>query len=124
MAALTVTAKGQITLRKTLLAHLGVGPGAVLDLQPLPGGRVEVRATRSTGGLSSFAGCLAGKTKRVATLEEIEAASLAGWSGASATESVRRAATRATTQATAPATAHPTAQATAQATVHATKHKT
>lgn len=36
---LTVTSKGQVTLRKELLAHLGVKPGQRLDVEVLPGGR-------------------------------------------------------------------------------------
>jgi bifunctional DNA-binding transcriptional regulator/antitoxin component of YhaV-PrlF toxin-antitoxin module len=79
MAILTVTAKGQITLRKAFLRHLGVGPGQKIELHELPGGRVVVRAATPTGDINAFVGLLAGKSKKVATLEEIEEAAAAGW---------------------------------------------
>ncbi len=41
MGALTVTAKGQVTLRKDLLKHLGVRPGEQIEVETLPDGRVE-----------------------------------------------------------------------------------
>ena len=39
MNTLTVTAKGQITLRKELLKHLGVQPGDKIVVDKLPDGR-------------------------------------------------------------------------------------
>ena len=44
MTTLTVTAKGQVTLKKDLLKHLGVQPGQRLEVDLLPGGRLAVRA--------------------------------------------------------------------------------
>jgi antitoxin PrlF len=81
MSRLTVTAKGQVTLRKELLRHLGVAPGQKIEAQELPGGRIEIRAARPTGDISSFIGRLAGKSKKIATLEEIGAAAASGWAG-------------------------------------------
>jgi AbrB family looped-hinge helix DNA binding protein len=49
MSTLTVTAKGQVTLRKDLLKHLGVQPGDKIAVDKLPDGRIEVRAARPTG---------------------------------------------------------------------------
>ena len=43
---LTVTAKGQITLRKEVLEHLGVRPGDKVDADLLKNGRMQVRAKR------------------------------------------------------------------------------
>jgi len=43
MKALTVTAKGQVTLRKDLLEHLGVQPGDKIAVDKLPGGRIEIK---------------------------------------------------------------------------------
>ena len=48
MTTLTVTAKGQVTLRKDLLKHLGVRPGEKITVEKLPDGRIEVRAARPT----------------------------------------------------------------------------
>ena len=36
---LTVTAKGQITLRKEVLRHLGATPGQKVEIDLLPNGR-------------------------------------------------------------------------------------
>ena len=47
MPTLTVTAKGQITLKKELLRHLNVAPGEKVEADALPGGRIVVRAVRS-----------------------------------------------------------------------------
>ena len=44
-ASLTDTSKGQVTLRKELLAHLGVKPGQRIDVEALHGGRLQM-ATR------------------------------------------------------------------------------
>lgn len=81
MPTLTITAKGQITLRKDLLRHLGVEPGQKIEAQELPGGRLEIRAARPSGDIAAFIGLLAGKSKKVATIEEIEAAAAGGWAG-------------------------------------------
>jgi hypothetical protein len=37
MATLTVTARGQVTFRKEVLQHLGIGPGDKIELDLLPG---------------------------------------------------------------------------------------
>ena len=39
---LTVTAKGEITLRKAVLRHLGVKPGDKVEISFLDNGRVEL----------------------------------------------------------------------------------
>jgi len=41
MRTLTVTAKGQITLRKDLLEHIGVRPGQRISVAKLPDGRLK-----------------------------------------------------------------------------------
>ena len=81
MTTLTVTSKGQITLRKDLLQHLGIGPGQKIEVDVLPGGRIEVKAARPASTIDSIIGLLAGKTEKVATLEEINDAATSGWSG-------------------------------------------
>ncbi len=79
MTTLTVTAKGQITLRKELLRHLGVRAGQQIEAELLPDGRVEVRAARPTGRIHRFIGVLAGKSRKRASLEELKAAASRGW---------------------------------------------
>jgi AbrB family looped-hinge helix DNA binding protein len=81
MTTLTVTAKGQITLRKDLLQHLGVSPGEKIEISKLPDDRIEVRAARPHGSIDRFIGLLAGKTRKVASIEEINEAAASGWAG-------------------------------------------
>lgn len=81
MPSLTVTAKGQVTLKRELLQHLGVQPGERVDFEKLPGGELRVRAARPTGTIDGFLGLLAGKTGKVATIEEMNEAVAAGWAG-------------------------------------------
>jgi hypothetical protein len=50
-------------------------------LDKLPDGRVTLRAAQSAGKIEDFLGLLAGRTSKVATLEEIGAAAAAGWAG-------------------------------------------
>ena len=81
VATLTITAKGEVTLRQELLRHLGVRPGQQIEVTALPGGRIEVRAAQPPGSIEAFIGRLAGRIAKVATLEEIQAATSAGWAG-------------------------------------------
>jgi bifunctional DNA-binding transcriptional regulator/antitoxin component of YhaV-PrlF toxin-antitoxin module len=81
MTTLTVTAKGQVTLKKDLLKHLGVQPGQRLEVDLLPGGRLAVRAEARNGSIEDFIGYLAGRTDKVATIEEMNEAIADGWAG-------------------------------------------
>ena len=81
MTTLTVTARGQVTFRKDVLQHLGIQPGERIELDKLPDGRIALKAARPTGAIDRFLGLLAGKTNKVATLEEINNAAAAGWAG-------------------------------------------
>jgi len=81
MTILTVTARGQVTFRKDVLQHLGIRPGEKIELDLLPDGRGMLKAARPTGTIDSFIGLLAGRTKKVATIEEINEAAAQGWAG-------------------------------------------
>lgn len=81
MATLTVTERGQVTFRKEVLRHLGVKPGEKIELELLPDGRVTIHTARAKGSIEDFIGFLAGKTKKVATIEEINEATARGWAG-------------------------------------------
>ena len=81
MTTLTVTARGQVTFRKDVLQHLGIEPGEKIELDKLPDGRVTLRAMRPAGTIDGFLGLLAGKTKKIATLDEINEAAAAKWAG-------------------------------------------
>ena len=81
MATLTVTARGQVTFRKEVLQHLGIKPGEKIELDLLPDGRGVLKAARPTGTIGEFVGLLAGRTRKVATVEEINEAAARGWAG-------------------------------------------
>ncbi len=81
MARLTITARGQVTFRREVLQHLGVKPGEKIELELLPNGRGVVRAAKPTGTIDGFVGVLAKRTKKIATLDEINEAAAKGWAG-------------------------------------------
>jgi antitoxin PrlF len=81
MAILTVTARGQVTLRKEVLQHLGIKPGDKIELDLLPDAKGVLKAAQPGATIAGFVGLLAGRTKKIATLEEINEASAQGWSG-------------------------------------------
>lgn len=81
MAELTVTARGQVTFRKDVLRHLGVRPGDKIEIELLPDGRGVLRAPTRRGSIDDFVGLLAKRSKKVATLAEIDAAIAQGWAG-------------------------------------------
>ena len=81
MITLTVTTRGQVTFRKDVLQHLGIRPGEKIEVDKLPDGRVSLRAARPAGKIDDFVGLLAGKTRKVATIEEINEAAASGWAG-------------------------------------------
>ena len=79
MGSLTVTSKGQVTLRKDVLAHLGVHPGEKITVDKLPDGRIEVRAARMIGSISDVFGVLKKTHGRRLTIEEINDLAAEGW---------------------------------------------
>lgn len=81
MATLTVTSRGQVTLRKTILRHLGVRPGEKIELELLPGGRGVLKAARPAGKIDQIFGILASRTSKIATIEEMNEAIEKGWAG-------------------------------------------
>ena len=56
MTTLTITAKGQLTLKQELLKHLGVSPGEKIEADKLPEGRIVVRAAAQHGKIADFIG--------------------------------------------------------------------
>lgn len=81
MTTLTVTARGQVTFRKEVLQHLGIKPGEKIELDLLPNGRGMLKAARPTGTIDGFIGLLADRTQKVATIEEINAATAQALAG-------------------------------------------
>jgi bifunctional DNA-binding transcriptional regulator/antitoxin component of YhaV-PrlF toxin-antitoxin module len=78
---LKVTAKGQVTLRKDVLAHLGVRPGDKIAVQALPDGQVALKAALKKGKISDAFGCLYQEGRRAFTIDEINEAIAQGWAG-------------------------------------------
>ena len=71
MAILTVTSRRQVTLRKEVLQHLGVKPGDKIELELVPNATGILKAARRSGAIGGFIGLLAGRTNKLATLDEI-----------------------------------------------------
>jgi hypothetical protein len=81
MSTLTPTAKGQVTLRKDLLNHLGIQSGGKITVEKLPNGRLELKAEQKTGKISDVFGMLYRKDGPVLTIEEINEVIKQGWAG-------------------------------------------
>ena len=75
---LTVTAKGQVTLRRAVLHHLGVAPGAKISVSLLEDGRVELVAAAARDDIQSLRGALRRPGQRPVSLEEMQEAIEAG----------------------------------------------
>jgi AbrB family looped-hinge helix DNA binding protein len=81
MTVLTVTAKGQVTLRKDVLKHLGVHPGEKIIVNKLPDGRIEVRAAAPTGRISDVFNLLRRAKGRKLSIAEMNEVIAQGWAG-------------------------------------------
>lgn len=79
MNTLTITAKGQVTLKQELLNHLGVCPGEKIELDKLPDGRIIVRAAEQQGRIADFIGCLSQPKGRKLSLEQMNDIAKRGW---------------------------------------------
>ena len=81
MGTLTVTAKGQVTLKQDVLKHLGVRPGDRITVDMLPHGRIEVRAERPTGNIVDVFGMLKQVDGPHLTIDEMNDIIARGWAG-------------------------------------------
>ena len=81
MSLLAVTMKGQVTLKRDLLQHLGIKPGERIEFDKLPGGELRVRAARPVGTIDSLIGRHAGKVQKPLTIEAMNDIAAAGWAG-------------------------------------------
>ena len=64
-----------------MLHNLGIKPGEKIELDLVPDGRGIIKAARLTGTIDGFVGLLGGRTKKVATIEEINEVAARGWAG-------------------------------------------
>jgi bifunctional DNA-binding transcriptional regulator/antitoxin component of YhaV-PrlF toxin-antitoxin module len=78
MKTFVVGTKGQITLNKSVMRHLGVLPGEKVILEKLPGGRVVLQAAATAGNAFGFLKKARGPSLSV---EEIGALAAEGWAG-------------------------------------------
>jgi AbrB family looped-hinge helix DNA binding protein len=81
MSTLTVTAKGQITLRKDLLKHLGAQPGEKIIVDKLPDGRIEIKASRPKGKISDVFDFLKQENGPSLSIEQINEVARRSWTG-------------------------------------------
>ena len=83
MTVLTITAKGQVTLKQDLLKHLGVSPGEKIEADKLPDGRIVVRAAAQDGVITDFFDCLAQRRgPNKLTIDEMNEIARQGWAKA------------------------------------------
>lgn len=81
MPTLTVTAKGQITLKQELLRHMNVSPGDKIKAEKLPDGRIIVQAEKPTGSIANFSGFLHKPGRKALTIDEINKVIADAWAG-------------------------------------------
>jgi AbrB family looped-hinge helix DNA binding protein len=81
MNTLTVTAKGQVTLRKDLLKHIGVQPGDKIVVDKLPDGRIAMKAARPTGKISDVFDLFKKRNGPSLSIEQINKVAARGWAG-------------------------------------------
>ena len=66
---------------KEFWEHIGIEPGEEIEVIKEEPHRITIMPARKKGSIHNFIGCLAGKTDKVATLEEIKKATEDGWAG-------------------------------------------
>jgi len=81
MLTLKLTAKGQLTLNKRVLTHLGIRPGDHINVSLNPEHEVSIRPKPSGNSIESVFGILHSPDGPVLTLDEIKEAIEAGWAG-------------------------------------------
>lgn len=81
MSTLTITSKGQITLKQELLRHMNVAPGQKVEAVKMPDGQVVVRAAKPTGSIKDFSGSLATKGGPRLTIGQIKEITEQAWAG-------------------------------------------
>jgi bifunctional DNA-binding transcriptional regulator/antitoxin component of YhaV-PrlF toxin-antitoxin module len=79
MTALTITSKGQITLRRELLQYLGIAPGQQVEIHKQANGVLTLQA-KAPEGLEAFAGCLPAPPKAL-SVDEMNDIIAKSWAG-------------------------------------------
>ena len=81
MSTLTITAKGQVTLKKSLLKHLGVAPGDKVSVDLLPNGNLKIAAGQEKGNIAAIFGILKSDDQPAHSIDDINKIIAKGWSG-------------------------------------------
>jgi len=81
MTTLTVTAKGQITLKQELLRHLNITPGQKVEVDKLPDGRIVVGSASPKHSIAEFSGSLAKRGTPKLTIAQIKKITEDAWAG-------------------------------------------
>lgn len=82
MINIPITAKGQITLSKDLLKHLGLKQGQDVEITKLPNGELKIRAKQPTHPISDAFDFLKNKTSgKVASIEKLNQVTTDSWAG-------------------------------------------
>lgn len=79
MSTLTVTAKGQITLRQDLLKHLGVAPGQQVEVHKLPDGTLTIGSHAQDGNVNDFIACLHKPGTPIVSIDEMNEVIAQSW---------------------------------------------
>ena len=80
MTTLKITSKGQITLRKEVLEHLGVGPGETVEIELQPQGRLSIKPSRK-GRIADLFGIAHDPNRTPLSIEEMNEIIADGWAG-------------------------------------------
>ncbi|MCL2653353.1 MAG: hypothetical protein FWD63_06155 [Propionibacteriaceae bacterium] len=81
MTTLTITSKGQITLKKDVLQALGVEPGDKVAVETLPNHKVVVSAITPSGTIDDLFGMFHSQVSRRLTVDEMNDIIADGWAG-------------------------------------------
>ena len=81
MTTLTITAKGQVTLRKDILRHLGAHPGEKIVVDKLPDGRIAMHAVRPTGHIEDAFNFLKRQNGPSLSIDDMKALTARAWAG-------------------------------------------
>lgn len=79
MSTLSVTTKGQVTLRRDLLQYLGIEPGQQIEVNKLAPGVLAIHA-KPAQSLDAFVGCLPTPSKAL-SIEEMNSLLADAWAG-------------------------------------------
>lgn len=81
MVRLKVTAKGQITLKKEVLDHLGVKPGDEVDVSLVPRGQATIHPITNKLPIEKVFGMFKNTTGKSYSIEDINEAIAASYAG-------------------------------------------